>query len=52
MAGVPKNKREKAMPTTAEEMRAAAEQRFARVALPPGQERKFPVGSASARELG
>ncbi len=40
------------MPTTAEEIRAAVEQRFAQVALQPGQEKKFPVGLASARKLG
>lgn len=40
------------MPTTAEELRAAVEQRFAQVALSPGQEKKFPVGPASAKKLG
>ena len=39
------------MPTT-EEIRAAVEQRFAQVALQPGQEKKFPVGPASAKKLG
>jgi len=36
----------------AEEIRAAVEQRFAQVARSPEQERKFPVGSASAKKLG
>ena len=36
------------MPTTAEEIRAAVGQRFARVARSPGQEKKFPVGLESA----
>ena len=40
------------MPTTAEEIRAAVEQRFAQVARSPDQERKFPVGPASAKKLG
>lgn len=40
------------MPTTAEEIRAAVEQRFAQVARSPGQERTFPVGPASAKKLG
>ena len=40
------------MPTTAEEIRAAVEQRFAQVARSPEQERKFPVGPASAKNLG
>src|SRR6516165_7530516 len=40
------------MPTTAEEIRAAVEQRFAQVARSPEQERKFPVGPASAKRLG
>jgi SAM-dependent methyltransferase len=40
------------MPTTAEEIRAAVEQRFAQVARSPEQERKFPVGPASAKKLG
>jgi hypothetical protein len=40
------------MPTTAEGIRAAVEQRFAQVARSPEQERKFPVGPASARKLG
>src|SRR5215470_11388278 len=40
------------MPTTAEAIRAAVEQRFAQVAVSPGQETKFPVGPASAKKLG
>jgi SAM-dependent methyltransferase len=40
------------MPTTAEEIHAAVEQRFAQVARSPEQERKFPVGPASAKRLG
>src|SRR5262245_31708644 len=40
------------MPTTAEEIHAAVEQRFAQVARSPEQERKFPVGPASAKKLG
>jgi arsenite methyltransferase len=40
------------MPTTAEEIRAAVEQRFAQVARSPDQETKFPVGPASAKKLG
>jgi SAM-dependent methyltransferase len=40
------------MPDTAEEIRAAVGQRFAQVALQPGQEKKFPVGPASAKKLG
>ena len=40
------------MPTTAEEIHAAVEQRFAQVARSPKQERKFPVGPASAKKLG
>jgi arsenite methyltransferase len=40
------------MPTTAEELRAAVGQRFAQVARSPDQERKFPVGPASAKKLG
>jgi SAM-dependent methyltransferase len=40
------------MPTSAEEIRAAVEQRFAQVARSPEQERKFPVGPASAKRLG
>src|SRR5947209_15302507 len=40
------------MPDTAEEIRAAVEQRFAQVARSPDQEQKFPVGPASANKLG
>ncbi len=40
------------MPTNAEEIRAAVGQRFAQVAHSPGQEKKFPVGPASAKKLG
>src|ERR1022692_2730116 len=37
---------------TVEEIRAAVEQRFAKVAQSPDQEKKFPVGPASAKKLG
>jgi hypothetical protein len=40
------------MTTTPEEIHAAVEQRFAQVARSPGQEKKFPVGPASAKKLG
>jgi arsenite methyltransferase len=40
------------MPATAAEIRAAVGQRFAQVARSPEQERKFPVGPASAKKLG
>jgi hypothetical protein len=40
------------MPATAEEIRAAIEERFAQVARSPEQEQKFPVSPASARKLG
>jgi len=40
------------MPDNAAEIRAAIEQRFAQVARLPGQETKFPVGTASAKKLG
>src|SRR6516165_1468004 len=40
------------MPTTAEEIRAAVEQRFAQVARSPDKEQKFPVGPSSAKKLG
>jgi hypothetical protein len=40
------------MPTTAEEIHAAVEQRFAQVARSPDREQKFPVGPASAKKLG
>jgi hypothetical protein len=43
---------ERAMPDTAEAIRAAVERRFAQVARSPDQERKFPVGPASAKKLG
>ena len=35
----------------AEAVRAAVERRFAQVARSPDQERKFPVGPASAKSL-
>jgi SAM-dependent methyltransferase len=37
---------------TSDDLRAAVEQRFAQVARSPNQERKFPVGPASAKKLG
>jgi arsenite methyltransferase len=40
------------MPTTADEIHAAVEQRFAQVARSPDQEKKFPVGPATAKKLG
>jgi SAM-dependent methyltransferase len=40
------------MPDTPDAIRAAVEQRFARVARSPEQEQKFPVGPTSARALG
>ena len=40
------------MPTTASVIRAAVEQRFAQVARSPGEEKKFPVGTASTKKLG
>jgi SAM-dependent methyltransferase len=40
------------MPTTADEIRAAVEQRFAQVARLPDKETKFPVGPTSAKKLG
>jgi SAM-dependent methyltransferase len=43
---------EKPVPTTAEEIRAAVEQRFAQVARAPARETKFPLGPASAKKLG
>jgi SAM-dependent methyltransferase len=43
---------ERSMSDTAEEIRAAVEQRFAQVARSPDQEQKFPVGSTSAKKLG
>jgi SAM-dependent methyltransferase len=39
-------------PDTPDAIRAAVEQRFAQVARSPKQERKFPVGPASAKKLG
>ena len=40
------------MPTTAATIRAAVGQPFAAAARSPDQERKFPVGPASAKKLG
>lgn len=40
------------MPNTADEIHAAVEQRFAAVARFPDLEKKFPVGTASAKKLG
>jgi hypothetical protein len=40
------------MTDTPDAIRAAVEQRFAKVAHSPDQEKKFPVGSASAKKLG
>jgi arsenite methyltransferase len=40
------------MHDTAEGIRAAVEERFAQVARSPDQEKKFPVGPASAKKLG
>ena len=40
------------MPTTAEEIHAAVEQRFDQVARSPTQEKRFPVGPASTKKLG
>jgi arsenite methyltransferase len=40
------------MPTLAEEIRAAVQQRFSAIASSPELERKFPVGPASAKKLG
>jgi SAM-dependent methyltransferase len=40
------------MPETAAEIHAAVKQRFTVVAASPGQEKKFPVGPASAKKLG
>jgi len=37
---------------TTEEIRSAVKKRFAKIALSPDQERKFPVGPASAKRLG
>jgi len=43
---------EEPMATTADAIHAAVEQRFAQVARSPGQEKKFLVGKASAKQLG
>jgi hypothetical protein len=40
------------MTDTPDAIRAAVEQRFAQVPRSPAQERKFPVGPASAKTLG
>jgi SAM-dependent methyltransferase len=40
------------MPETAAEIHAAVKQRFAALATSPAQEKKFPVGPASAKKLG
>src|SRR5438552_13864936 len=40
------------MPENAADLRAAVERRFAQVARSPDQEKKFPVGPASAKKLG
>jgi len=40
------------MPENAAEIRAAVQERFAAVAVSPGQEKKFPVGPGSAKKLG
>jgi SAM-dependent methyltransferase len=40
------------MPNTPQEIHAAVEQRFAQVARSPDQEKRFPVGQASAKRLG
>jgi len=40
------------MPITAEEIRSAVGERFAKVARTPDQEKKFPVGPGSAKKLG
>jgi len=40
------------MPDSAEEIRAAVKERFAKIARSPDQETKFPVGPASAKWLG
>jgi SAM-dependent methyltransferase len=39
------------MSQNAEEMRASVHQRFLKIALSPDQEKKFPVGPASAKKL-
>ena len=40
------------MSQTSDHLRAAVEERFAAVASSPDQERKFPVGPATAKKLG
>lgn len=40
------------MNPTNDELRAAVRQRFAKVALSPADEQKFPIGPASAKKLG
>lgn len=40
------------MSQTSDDLRAAVKERFAAVAVSPGQEKKFPVGLASAKKLG
>jgi arsenite methyltransferase len=40
------------MNQTSEDLRAAVKERFAAVAVSPGEEKKFPVGPASAKKLG
>jgi len=40
------------MPTTGNEIRAAVKQRLANIARSPDEEKKFPVGPASAKKLG
>lgn len=40
------------MSQSSEDLRAAVKGRFAAVAVAPGQEKKFPVGPASAKRLG
>ena len=40
------------MSQTSDDLRAAVTERFAAVAISPGEERKFPVGPASAKKLG
>lgn len=40
------------MSQTSDDLRAAVTERFAAVAVLPGQEKKFPVGPASAKKLG
>ena len=40
------------MNPTSTELQAAVKERFAKVAQSPDQEKKFPVGPASAKKLG